>query len=233
MFTKDKILSDNEIIAQQLRGARSAKKLKLKEISARINVNQKYLKALERGEFNKLPSGIYGKNFLKEYAIFLGLDHKDLTKLYQVNNDESALDANQPGKNKKTAYFSKQVIKGRNFLVFSKIVKGIIIVLIVAVCFTYLGLCLNKIVSEPEITIVEPPDNLVTKDNFINIIGTTNSEVQVTINGEAVTLLEDKGGIYFSKKINLKSGVNTVIIVAKKKYSRETIIKKQILLDSN
>ena len=43
-----------------------------------ININKKYLEALENDDWKKLPGEIYAKNFLKKYCNFLKLNPKSL-----------------------------------------------------------------------------------------------------------------------------------------------------------
>ena len=72
LFKSNKIYLDSETVSEQLRSSRQAKKLKLSFIAKKLNINEKYLAALEKGEYKELPHGVYGKNFLREYALFLG-----------------------------------------------------------------------------------------------------------------------------------------------------------------
>ena len=78
--------------------------------------------------------------------------------------------------------------------------------------------------------IIQPADNQTITKTQVDVIGLTESEAQVTVNGEQV--LSDEKGM-FVKKIDLKKGVNIIIIVAKKKYGPEKIIKKQVLVDGD
>lgn len=224
-FKPNKIFLDKETVAEQLRSTRQAKKLKLSDIAKKLNINFEYLQALEHGENNKLPKGVYGMNFLREYAIFLGLDYKQLSEQFKKDKNIVSLENNQE-------IFLKQRVQKHNFFILPKITKSVIIVLIVVICFAYLGFCIHNIISPPTLYIARPVDNLVTSNNFIDVIGVTEPEAQIIINGELIPLLrEDKEGV-FTKRINLKTGINTIIIVAKKKYGREKIIKRQILVNN-
>ncbi|MFH1582819.1 MAG: helix-turn-helix transcriptional regulator, partial [Candidatus Falkowbacteria bacterium] len=104
IFKSNKIYLDSELVSEQLRSARQAKKIKLSLIAKKLNINEKYLEALEKGEYEKLPHGVYGKNFLREYALFLGLDYKKLAADY-----ETEINIVEPKRQKEL--FSKQVIK--------------------------------------------------------------------------------------------------------------------------
>ncbi|MFZ1321319.1 MAG: helix-turn-helix domain-containing protein, partial [Ignavibacteria bacterium] len=67
-FNKTPILLDEETLAEQLRRRRQASGLKLEEASKRLKIKVAYLDALEKGRYDLLPSGVYGRNFLREYA---------------------------------------------------------------------------------------------------------------------------------------------------------------------
>jgi transcriptional regulator with XRE-family HTH domain len=219
-FTSKKIFLDSETIAEQLRLARQAKKLKLKEIATKLNINYHYLRALEKGEYHKLPQGIYGKNFLKRYAIFLGLDHRQLLQLFNSEFQSTR-------RVKQRQLFAKQRVTARYFLALPNLLRGLTIIIITVICFAYLGYRLEKIISPPYLNISQPPDNLITREQSLEIIGQTETEAQIIINGE--TVLSDHNG-NFTKTIYLKDGLNIISITATKKYGRDKNIVKQILL---
>ena len=73
-FVQTKIHLDLDTIAEQLRTARQNKNLRLEKVSRDLGINIKYLSALEKGRFDLLPKGLYGKNYLIEYSKYLKLD---------------------------------------------------------------------------------------------------------------------------------------------------------------
>ncbi|MDD4332631.1 MAG: helix-turn-helix domain-containing protein [Patescibacteria group bacterium] len=220
IFTTNKIFTENEAIAEGLRNARTEKKLSLKNVSKKLNINYKYLKALEDGDFNKLPSGVYGRNFLREYAIFLGLD----VKKFLADFDQGY--KNIKFKDKKE-YFSQQVVNREDLIIWPKIFRNIFIVLAVVVCFLYLGLSLQRIFSAPSLVILSPEDKQTINEYFIGVEGKTEPEADITINSEPI--FADSNG-YFSKQVGLKEGINTLVISAKKKHSKEIILTRQVLV---
>jgi len=223
-FRPTKILSASEIVAEELRRRRQEKDLKLKDIAQKLNIKYEYLEALESGEYNKLPAGVYGKNFLREYAAYLGLDYKKLAKELAADRN-----INEAGGGKEI--FSQQIAKKYNFLVVPKIVKSFVIIVVVFALFVYLGFCLKKIISPPILEIIEPLDNSVTSNNFTVVFGKTEPEAQVEVNGEPVALSSGEKESFFTEKINLKSGLNIITITAKKKYGRGAVLYRQILVN--
>jgi cytoskeleton protein RodZ len=71
-------------IGESLREARSRRGLDFPEAEAATMIRARYLEALEREQFDLLPSGAYRRSFLREYAAFLGLDGDLLVQEYQL-----------------------------------------------------------------------------------------------------------------------------------------------------
>ena len=64
-----------------LRGAREARGLCLKDLSASLRIRQSYLQAIERGRFELLPNGPYAVGFVRSYAKYVELDSTTLGAL--------------------------------------------------------------------------------------------------------------------------------------------------------
>ena len=221
LFKSNKISVNNETVSEQLCNARKKKKIKLKDVAIKLNINYKYLEALEKGEYNELPEGIYGKKFLREYAFFLGLNNDELIETFEQENALQQKPARQQ-------LFSKQKVKKRAFLAAPKIIKTIIIIAITSIFFIYLGFSLKKIISPPNLSIYYPTENITTEKNTISIIGQTDPEARIIINNKQI-LTNDIGE--FSKIINLKSGINIITITASKKYGRDRTVVRQVLVN--
>lgn len=203
---------------EKLQQARLQKNLKIDEVSKKTGIKTEYLIALEEERSDKLPAGLYGKNFVKQYASFLGLEIKDILKNWddQVLSDS----ANDP--------FSRKIPAKNNFVIFPKILRNFFVIIAIIVCLLYLGFYFKRIILPPELIIDQPADNLSLKATSIDIKGQTEKEAEVTINGELV--LNNRDG-YFSQTVNLKKGLNSIIIKAKKKYSHEETVVRQILVE--
>jgi cytoskeletal protein RodZ len=220
-FKKNIILTESDSLAEQLINARLARKLELRKVAQELNINLKYLEALESGRFDELPAGVYGKNFLREYAQFLNLDAPSLLRLF-----EAEIIGNK--KRSEQELFSKQIVKSRYFLTLPKVIKSLALVLVVIICLAYLSIRLNKIVAPPSLFISTPADNLITDKFSVMVSGSSEPETQIMINNE--TILSDKAG-KFSKQVNLKTGINIITITAQKKYGGKNTVVRQILVE--
>ncbi|MFH1745047.1 MAG: helix-turn-helix domain-containing protein [bacterium] len=217
-FTLNKITAGKEIISKRLIDARKEKKIDLKKAAAKLHINIKYLQALESGNFSELPKGLYGKNFLREYACLLNINPDELINLF---DEETKI------KNKNKNLFSKKIPHASYFLALPKIINNILIVFLVSVCVFYIGFYVKKIITPPNLIVYNLEDNYATNENNILIQGKTDPMASITINDAPVLI--DKNG-FFAEKINLKNGVNTLDIVAQKKYSKKNIIIKNIFV---
>jgi cytoskeletal protein RodZ len=216
-FTPKKLISEDSI-GEELRRLRTFKNLGVDEVAQKLGIRREYLLAMEEENFNLLPAGLYGKNFLKKYATFLGADKGLVAKFLQETIDDQT--ENNP--------FSQKILKKNKFLIFPKIIRNLLLGLAVLICFLYLIFYFKKIVLPPDLTLNQPEKNLMIKETSILVAGETEKEAEVRINGELI--LNNNGGI-FSQTVNLKKGVNTLTISAKKKYSQENVILRQILVE--
>src|SRR5690242_16811179 len=61
-------------ISETLRQARLRSGIDLERLADKTKINLRYLHAIEEGDFGKLPSGIFARMFIKQYADAVGLD---------------------------------------------------------------------------------------------------------------------------------------------------------------
>nr|MBC7246038.1 helix-turn-helix domain-containing protein [Chloroflexota bacterium] len=71
-------------LGETLRKAREAKGLSLAQVEEATKILSTYLQALENEEFERLPAPVYVKGFLRNYAIYLGLDPQQVLSLYSA-----------------------------------------------------------------------------------------------------------------------------------------------------
>ena len=216
-FIPKKIVSASGL-GEELRRARNLKNISLDDASRLLRIRRDYLLALEAEDFDALPAGLYGRNYLKRYADFLGAD-KLMIKNFLENQLPDATDNNP---------FSQKVLKKHKFLVFPKIIRNILIGLAILICLLYLLFYFNKIILVPQLEVWQPDLNLMITETSILVTGWAEKDSEIKINGELI-LGDSQGG--FSRLIDLKKGINTIEISAKKKYSQENKIIRQILVE--
>ena len=67
-----------------LASIRTTKGISLEEISQDTKIKVSTLQALEEGEFERLPGGIYNISYIRQYARAVGADEGSLVDLYRT-----------------------------------------------------------------------------------------------------------------------------------------------------
>jgi cytoskeleton protein RodZ len=70
-------------LGELLKEARQNKGVSLEEVEEAIRIRTKYLQALEEEDFSIMPPKVYIKGFLRNYAVYLGLDPEEVRALYK------------------------------------------------------------------------------------------------------------------------------------------------------
>src|SRR3989338_10570399 len=82
-------------VAEILRDARSVQYLKLTDVEKATKIKLKHLTALENSDWEHLPSLTFIMGFIRNYALFLGLDPEKLLAVfrreYKVKSDEGLI----------------------------------------------------------------------------------------------------------------------------------------------
>ncbi|MBD0326229.1 MAG: helix-turn-helix domain-containing protein [Pyrinomonadaceae bacterium] len=61
---------------EELRLAREARGISLREISEQTRISVRYLEAIESNDYKRLPGGIFNRSFIKAYAKYVGYDEQ-------------------------------------------------------------------------------------------------------------------------------------------------------------
>ena len=69
---------------ENLRREREMRGVGLEEISAATKISMRFLEAIEREDFAKLPGGIFSRSFIRSYARYLGLDEERVVTEFQL-----------------------------------------------------------------------------------------------------------------------------------------------------
>ena len=85
----EEILSKDLISGSDLRNLRESVGIGIEEIYEVTRITASTLKAIEQDEYDKLPTDIYLKNFLKSYAEMLQIDSEKIIAGYMKNLSEN------------------------------------------------------------------------------------------------------------------------------------------------
>jgi transcriptional regulator with XRE-family HTH domain len=68
---------------EKLKGERENRGVRLDEIAAATKISERYLEALEAGAFERLPTEVFAKGYIRAYAQHIGADADELIKEYE------------------------------------------------------------------------------------------------------------------------------------------------------
>jgi cytoskeletal protein RodZ len=69
-------------IGEQLRLAREARGIGLREICDQTRISLHYLEAIEANDYKRLPGGVFNRSFIKAYAKAIGYDEREAIEGY-------------------------------------------------------------------------------------------------------------------------------------------------------
>ena len=69
-------------IGEQLRLAREARGIGLREICDQTRISVHYLEAIETNDYKRLPGGVFNRSFIKAYAKCIGYDEREAIEGY-------------------------------------------------------------------------------------------------------------------------------------------------------
>jgi len=74
-------------LGDELKAAREARKLTIRELADRTRISYSFLQALEEGDYSAIPGEVFVTGFLRTYARELGLDEKRVMALYRESRE--------------------------------------------------------------------------------------------------------------------------------------------------
>ncbi len=205
--------SDVHKLGEVLRTAREGKGVDLARVERDTKIRERYLSALERGDYRELPGAVYTKGFLRNYGTYLGLDTEYLIDLYRI---ESATAAGQRPARPAAPPRPLGARRTRAFVVTPGAVVAAILTIIVGGFVAYLGFQLVTFARTPELRIVEPPGTVNGHTELeITVRGVTepNATVEVSNLPENPTVVADAEGD-FEVTVQLLPGSNVMELVA-------------------
>ena len=205
-------------LGEVLRAAREAKGVDLVRVERETKIRERYLSALERGEYRELPGSVYTKGFLRNYGAYLGLDPEYLIDLYRLETAE--LRAERPMTPTPPRPMGGR--RTRAFVVTPGAVVAAILTLLVGGFIAYLGYEFVNFARTPELRIIEPAGNVNQHpERSITLRGITAPNATITVSGlpENPSATADASGA-FEVTVELRPGSNVVRLQARDPVTR-------------
>lgn len=199
-------------VGQMLRAAREEKKLTLQDIEKGTKIRLKFLLAIESDEFGIMPSQSYVKGFVKNYSEYVGLNSKTVLAFYRRQTVDAP----------KSHLLPKGMAAPLNRSAF-QLTPGKFIFMMVSVLvtlfLTYLFFQYQTLQKPPLLVVDSPINQDVFAETRVDVLGKTDSDATVTINGVSVLVRAD--GKFFDQ-IAVEPGINTITVVASSRLGKTT-----------
>lgn len=207
-------------IGQKFYEERIKRGLTLQDIARATKIRTVFLSAIEKGDYQKLPSGSYTQGFIRNYAEYLGLPKRETLALFRREfDDQKAYKVLPDG-------FSK----GKEFSVnrFKLQEMSVAIILLFFLALTYIVFQYRYAIINPPLEVYLPRENSLVSSTEITVSGKTDLNALVYINNSPISL--NKEGV-FKKTIDLFPGKRTIIIKSINRFGKETVLERHINIE--
>jgi cytoskeletal protein RodZ len=184
----------------------------LPRVERETKIRERYLSALERGEYRELPGSVYTKGFLRNYGAYLGLDPEYLIDLYRI--ESASLAAERPRVPVPPRPLATR--RSRSFVVTPGAVVAAILTIMVGAFVAWIGYEFVSFARQPELRITDPAGNVSAHTELTILVrGVTEPNASVTVSNlrENPTVRADANG-RFEVTLSLVPGSNVMRLTA-------------------
>jgi hypothetical protein len=202
-------------VGEMLQAAREKKGVDLYRAERDTKIRARHLAALESGDYTELPGSVYTKGFLRNYALYLGLDPEELLGRWRAEQDYGRrgepVDVTAPPQPISEPH--------RGFTFTPGIAIAAVLSVIVLLFAGYIGLQLVRFAQVPDVTLQgDRVMNLAPDARTVVLRGTAGPRAIINIsgaNGEIVrtTSADDTGGWFV--ELDVSKGQNDFTLVAR------------------
>jgi len=200
-----------QTVGQILKQAREKKGRPLSSIARETKISARFLKALEKNQFGKLPAEPFTRGFIKSYTQAVNIPTKKALALFRRDFTVDKKGKIRPKK--------LSGIDQTSFLD-SRILKILAIFFITLFFSIYLGFQLKTLFAPPALTVLKPEDNARLKGPIISVEGRVSADSSVWVNDQLVEV--DNLGMW-RKNLPVLPGENKIEVRAANRHGKETI----------
>ena len=145
-------------LPERLYAARERKGVDLYRAERDTKIRARYLGALERGDYKELPGAVYTKGFLRNYALYLGLDPEEVLDHWRRERGDARDVA-------PVITVPRPIAAPRQGLTFSPSVVVVALLTVVVLAFgAYLGIQVLRFAKPPTISVSAPSPTVIDVD---------------------------------------------------------------------
>ena len=202
------------VVGETLQAARERKGVDLYRAERDTKIRLRYLAALEDSDWDELPAPVYTKGFLRNYAIYLGLEPDEILDRWREEMEQlrtatrvavapPPMPLAEPG--------------GRRLTISPAMVVAGLVVVVIALFIGYLGLQFVRFAAVTEVGLTYPTNVISTIDaSEVTLQGTAGRGANIAVTGPDFQVYTTKANEQgnWSQRVPLVRGRNNFTIVA-------------------
>ncbi len=206
-------------VGQILQETRNSKHIDLGDVARVTRIRPQFLEIIEADDYSKLPSGAVARGFIKNYSEYLGLSPDNVLAVFRRDFVEDPRGQIVP---------RGMVAPAENLGFWTpRTTVWAVVSTVLTIFLGYLIFQYHILTGPPDLVLAEPKNNISTSQESILVIGHTDPEATLMVNGQQVVL--DKGG-KFSFRVALNPGENQIKITALAKSGKAAVVLRSVTL---
>jgi len=197
-------------LGEQLRAQRDRKGITLEQAAADTRIREKFLKALEDGDYPSLPGAVYTRGFLRNYADYLDLETDELVVLYQQERG-----GGPPEPTPKRTFKPYRPVVHQSFIFRPVVFVPVLVLAFVGLFLGYIYYQFATFATLPKLEILDPSSDGLAASSDLVVRGVTVPGGRVTITvipgSEFIDIHSGNDGS-FDTKVALSPGSNHVVV---------------------
>ncbi len=213
-------------VAEALIEVRQSLGLSQAEAARNSGVPKKYIQFLEGESMDSITADIYTHHKLRAYSRYLNLDEKKVLSAYRKENamPETTVETRHATRWRKHPL---KHIPTTRLIVTPRVIRTAIVITIAIGIGMFFVVRTQRMMAPPSINLVSPPDGLVTMEKSLTVMGRTEREVTLLVNGKPVYI--DASGNFIDQLV-LREGLNVIRVVAVRKHGQEAEITRRVIV---
>jgi len=192
-------------LGDALRQQREQMGVTMEQAAEDTRIREKFLQAIESGDYQSLPGTVYTKGFLRNYAGYLNLDAEEMLALYT---------GERGGSEPIRTFAPMRPLVKRSFIFTPTVLVPVVVLAGIGLFAFYIFYQFTNFAVAPRVDITDPPGDAVSQVAEYLVKGKTNPEGRITIRvspgADTFNDLRPAADGTFSQLVPLKPGPNHV-----------------------
>jgi cytoskeletal protein RodZ len=192
-------------LGDALRERREHKGVTMQQAAEDTRIREKFLQAIESGDYQSLPGTVYTKGFLRNYAQYLGLEAEEMLALYT---------GERGGSDPARTFAPMRPLVKRSFIFTPTVLVPVIVLGGILLFIAYFYYQFTSFAVAPHVDITDPSGDAVSSTAEYLVKGKTNPDGRITVSVspglDALGDVKPAADGTFSVSVPLKPGPNHI-----------------------